>query len=404
MWQRPTHCGAARNRTGILPVCDTDRLEARATFNTQIAVEPSCKKPLTPSPMKISGIKAWAIIAIALLAFLAGCSKKQTTLVARMETTQGEMVIELFEEKTPITVANFVGLAEGTKTWTNPEGDEMNEPFYDGLTFHRIIKDFMIQGGCPLGTGTGGPGYQFQDECFEGSVVSLDGEISDPETANAVFSKLLRPHLMEHQGQSPIEEIAALFEEMQSAQSVEPLIGKTVEELQTLLGSTEELTRFEPALTKITGEIDSEEAANAAFQALFIPHLQEHQGESPIPGVAALFDEIRAANSPTPLIGKTVEELQALLETEAFVEQTTLIGKVEYGTICMANSGPDTNGSQFFIVTKADGANWLDGKHTVFGKVIEGMDVALAIQEVETASDDKPVEEVKILGVSIERI
>ena len=135
-----------------------------------------------------------------------------------------------------------------------------------------------------------------------------------------------------------------------------------------------------------------------------MPHLQEHQGESPIPGVAALFDEIQAANSPTPLIGKTVEELQGLLETEASVEQPTLIGKVEYGTICMANSGPDTNGSQFFIVTKADGANWLDGKHTVFGKVIEGMDVALAIQEVETASDDKPVEEVKILGVSIERI
>ena len=93
-----------------------------------------------------------------------------------------------------------------------------------------------------------------------------------------------------------------------------------------------------------------------------------------------------------------------MLQTEAAVEQPNLIAKVEYGTLCMANSGPDTNGSQFFIVTKADGANWLDGKHTVFGKVIEGMDVALAIQEVETASDDKPLNEVKILSVSIERI
>ncbi|MCH2615430.1 MAG: peptidylprolyl isomerase, partial [Opitutales bacterium] len=146
------------------------------------------------------------------------------------------------------------------------------------------------------------------------------------------------------------------------------------------------------------------EAANASFQALLMTHLQEYLCESPIAEVAAIFDEIRAANSQNPLIGKTVEELPQMLQPEAAVEQPNLIAKVEYGTLCMANSGPDTNGSQFFIVTKADGANWLDGKHTVFGKVIEGMDVALEIQEVETASDDKPLNEVKILSVSLERI
>ena len=70
----------------------------------------------------------------------------------------------------------------------------------------------------------------------------------------------------------------------------------------------------------------------------------------------------------------------------------------------MANSGPGTNGAQFFIVTNTDGASWLTGKHTVFGKVIEGMDVALAIQEVETEAGDKPVDDVQILHVSIERI
>jgi cyclophilin family peptidyl-prolyl cis-trans isomerase len=80
------------------------------------------------------------------------------------------------------------------------------------------------------------------------------------------------------------------------------------------------------------------------------------------------------------------------------------LGSVDYGTLCMANSGPNTNGSQFFIVTKKDGAEWLNGKHTVFGKVIEGMDVALAIQDVKTGAQDKPVEPVVINSITISRI
>ncbi len=354
--------------------------------------------------MKLSYSKSIALSLIAILTILAGCSKKPTTLVARMETNKGTIVIELFEDTTPITVENFAGLADGSKTWTAPDGEEKNEPFYDGLIFHRVIKDFMIQGGCPLGTGTGGPGYQFQDECYAGKVVPLEGEIADAATANEVFGTLFRPHLMENQGNSPIPEIATIFQEMQTTQSVEPLIGKTVEELQALLGSTDKLTRFEPELAQLTGEIKDEDTANVVFQALFAPHLQEHEGESPLPEVAALFTAIQASNSGQPLIGKTVEELQALIGTDTPVEQPTLTGKVEYGTVCMANSGPSTNGSQFFIVTNTDGASWLNGKHTVFGKVIEGMDVALAIQEVETEAGDKPVDDVQILRVSIQRI
>jgi peptidyl-prolyl cis-trans isomerase A (cyclophilin A) len=87
------------------------------------------------------------------------------TLMARIETNQGTMVAELFEEKAPNTVANFVGLARGTRASQNPQsGEWAKKPFYDGLTFHRVIPDFMIQGGDPLGTGTGGPGYKFPDE------------------------------------------------------------------------------------------------------------------------------------------------------------------------------------------------------------------------------------------------
>ena len=93
--------------------------------------------------------------------------KTMTTVI--MHTSEGDIKINLFDDKTPETVANFLGLATGEKEWADPfTGQPSHEPFYDGLTFHRIIKDFMIQGGCPLGTGTGGPGYNFDDEIVPG--------------------------------------------------------------------------------------------------------------------------------------------------------------------------------------------------------------------------------------------
>ncbi|MCC7387035.1 MAG: peptidylprolyl isomerase [Deltaproteobacteria bacterium] len=85
--------------------------------------------------------------------------------MAKIETNQGVMVAELFEAKAPRTVANFVGLARGTRPWQDPKsGEWVKKPLYDGLAFHRVIPDFMIQGGDPLGNGTGGPGYKFPDE------------------------------------------------------------------------------------------------------------------------------------------------------------------------------------------------------------------------------------------------
>ena len=89
--------------------------------------------------------------------------RTMTTII--MRTTEGDIKINLFDDETPETVANFLGLATGEKEWIDPmTGQPSHEPFYNGLTFHRIIKDFMIQGGCPLGNGTGGPGYDFDDE------------------------------------------------------------------------------------------------------------------------------------------------------------------------------------------------------------------------------------------------
>lgn len=147
---------------------------------------------------------------------------------ATMTTTDGDIVIELFDEDAPKTVQNFKDLSA--------------KGFYDGLDFHRVIKDFMIQGGCPLGTGTGGPGYSFEDE------------------------------------------------------------------------------------------------------------FNDH--------------------------------------------------KVVRGALAMANAGPNTNGSQFFLVT-TEAAPWLDGKHTVFGQVVSGMDVVDAIEAAPTDARDKPVEPKGIVSISI---
>ena len=84
-------------------------------------------------------------------------------LQAVLKTTKGDITINLFPDHAPATVENFVGLAEGTKDYKDDAG-RSGERYYDGLGFHRVIADFMIQGGCPLGSGTGGPGYTFKDE------------------------------------------------------------------------------------------------------------------------------------------------------------------------------------------------------------------------------------------------
>lgn len=86
-------------------------------------------------------------------------------LWATLKTNKGDIRIHLFPNHAPKTVENFVGLAEGTQEYRDPEtGEQKTGRFYDGLGFHRVIDGFMIQGGCPLGTGTGGPGYTFKDE------------------------------------------------------------------------------------------------------------------------------------------------------------------------------------------------------------------------------------------------
>ena len=168
-------------------------------------------------------------------------------LTAHFTTSEGNFTIRLFDGEVPNTVANFVGLAEGTKEWTDPKsGQRVKRAFYDGLVFHRVIEGFMIQGGDPLGTGTGGPGYKFADE--------------------------------------------------------------------------------------------------------FHPKLKHTK-----PGI-----------------------------------------------LSMANAGPNTNGSQFFITLAA--TPWLDNKHSVFGEVVEGIDVVQKIGRTATSKpNDRPVKPITVEKVTIER-
>jgi peptidyl-prolyl cis-trans isomerase A (cyclophilin A) len=109
---------------------------------------------------------AGTVLAVAVyLAPSALAQKRKPGTYATFDTSMGKIVCELYEKEAPETVANFIGLAEGTKEYTDPKtGEKKKGHYYDGTPFHRVIPDFMIQGGDPTGTGTGGPGYKFKNE------------------------------------------------------------------------------------------------------------------------------------------------------------------------------------------------------------------------------------------------
>jgi len=96
-------------------------------------------------------------------------------LIAEIRTSLGKLSCELFEDRAPITVANFAGLARGLRPFKDPKGEWLKKPAYDGTTFHRVVKGFMIQGGDPAGTGAGDPGYVIPDEIWEDAYHSERG-------------------------------------------------------------------------------------------------------------------------------------------------------------------------------------------------------------------------------------
>ena len=236
----------------------------------------------------------------------------------------GDIQIELFADKAPETVKNFIGLAEGTKEFTDPKtSKKVKRPFYDGLIFHRVIKDFMIQGGCPFGNGSGGPGYTFNDE-MDANTLGLDKIMAMNKTKGP------HPYLMVKNKEDYQRNILTpLFDKMK-------------------ISSQEELNQRKEELEKI-------------LSLMTVKDVMENMGYS-------------YSEKGSPYLPKR-------------------------GCLAMANSGPDTNGSQFFI-NMVD-TEWLIGRHTVFAKVVKGMDVVDKIGSVEVGNGSKPVEDVTIISITL---
>ncbi len=223
-------------------------------------------------------------------------------IYAAMITSEGEILLELFDRDAPKTVQNFIDLAQGEKETPTPDGKFQKKRFYDGLTFHRIIEGFMIQGGCPRGDGTGGPGYQFEDEI------------------NAVW-----------------------------------------------LG-----------LDKVTGE--QVPFYDRYIQEVVIRNMAPKSREE-LESRMQEFDEKYKKVKKLPII-------EVLHRIGYRYNEVLKSHKSTRGRIAMANSGPNTNGSQFFI-NQVDTPH-LDGLHTVFGEVVRGIDV---IDKIAKLGDKKNISE-----------
>jgi peptidyl-prolyl cis-trans isomerase A (cyclophilin A) len=171
----------------------TDGKPARAAAQPPAAAPSNPSAQAAPAATNSTGASAMADSSI---------PQGQGDLYAVFQTSEGNIVVKLFEKDAPKTVANFVGLATGKKEWRDPRsGQKSNAPLYDGTLFHRVIPQFMIQGGDPLGTGTGDPGYRFEDEFQSGRRFDKPGLLAmanaGPNTNGSQFfiTEVPTPHL-----------------------------------------------------------------------------------------------------------------------------------------------------------------------------------------------------------------
>lgn len=269
-------------------------------------------------------VACWVVLTATQAAHAADTATELPRVV--ITTNHGVMIAELWPDAAPVTVTNFLALASGERAWSDPQSGEERAgvPFYDGLTFHRVIANFMIQGGCPLGNGMGSPGYTIPDE-INATGLGLDREV-------ALENGRLHPHCAYMQQQITQQ---LIMPEMQRA------------------GITE---------------------------------------ATPQPQMQAAWARV--------LSGLEGISLKSLYERLGFRYDDTLTPRaLERGVLAMANSGPGTGGSQFFINLVP--TPYLNGKHTVFGRVIEGSAVLDAIGQVAVNEQQghRPIEPVTIISI-----
>jgi peptidyl-prolyl cis-trans isomerase A (cyclophilin A) len=172
--------------------------------------------------LKRLGIITAIFISIS-LGLAAETPEKKGPVYATLKTSMGDIVIQLFDDKAPKTVANFVGLASGTKEWLDPKtGEKVKRPLYNGTIFHRVIPGFMIQGGDPLGNGRGGPGYTFEDEFHPDLRHSKAGILS---MANAGPNTNGSQFFITHQATPNLDGRHSVFGEVVKGQEVVVAIG-----------------------------------------------------------------------------------------------------------------------------------------------------------------------------------
>jgi peptidyl-prolyl cis-trans isomerase A (cyclophilin A) len=172
--------------------------------------------------LKRLGIIAAIFISMS-LGMAAETPEKKGPVYATLKTSMGDIVIQLFDDKAPKTVANFVGLASGTKEWLDPKtGEKVKRPLYNGTIFHRVIPGFMIQGGDPLGNGRGGPGYTFEDEFHPDLRHSKAGILS---MANAGPNTNGSQFFITHQATPNLDGRHSVFGEVVKGQEVVVAIG-----------------------------------------------------------------------------------------------------------------------------------------------------------------------------------
>jgi cyclophilin family peptidyl-prolyl cis-trans isomerase len=274
-----------------------------------------------------------------LMAFVMTSALTQENPHMLITTNLGTIEVALFPDAAPETVANFIGLAEGTKEFVDPVSKEkVQRPYYDGLIFHRVIPGFMIQGGCPKGDGSGGPGYTFADEINAKGLGLHEHTISQAspqfrQTLQGLQRNLILGKMKEKGFDFDMPQDKAMAIQQQVLQELQT---KSEEEMKSLLG-----------LNKVN------------------------------------LDQLNE---------------QALLELQGYRYSESLTAKQPLkGALCMANSGPNTNGSQFFI--NAADTPHLAGRHTVFGQVVAGQDVIDAICAVKRSANDRPEQPVTIVSI-----